>query len=139
MKCEECSVMLRNASQSKSSYSIFTSLVSMGHLVSVSSEVLKLVKYLYSLFVINKDKRSFCSYLYISQACRHFQGSLFSSHSLNSESINDSHEIKLIKLIGGLFFKTMCFAYAKEKNNVMNKSRLGIRQRLNKIVLFQNV
>jgi hypothetical protein len=122
------------------SFNKFTSLVSRGHLVKASNDVFKLVKYFYAIFLANKGKLNFCSKKYVLQACMHFRNSsLFETHRFNGELGDESHKTQLIKLIGGLFFKTLCFSFAREKTLLVNRSNLGIRQKLNKIVLFQHV
>lgn len=89
MKCEECTKRLYNVSQSRADnlYDKFTSLVSRGHLVKASNNVFKVVKFFYSLFLVNKDKSNFCSKQYITQACMYFKGNIFKNHPLNREFI----------------------------------------------------
>ena len=71
-------------------------------------------------------------------SCSQFTGSVFKNHKFCSD-FAESHEIKLIKLIGKMFFKVICHASAKEKTLAANISKLGVRQKYNKLVLFCNM
>jgi hypothetical protein len=138
MKCAECTDVLYSQSSLNSDldYDNLTNFVSEGHLINVSQQVFKLIKYLYNLFLASKDSPNFSTKNCIVLASRHFHGCLFSNHIANIDFSDDSHELKLIKHIGAIFYKTICFAHTKEKTLLLNKNRLGMRQKLNKLVLF---
>lgn len=140
MKCEQCKYVLYDKKEEHSNkHSEFTSTISRGKLIKPSQDVYKLVTFMYKLFICKRDERRFNTKECIILACRHFKGELFKDHLSNCEFGDDSHELKLIKLIGNIFYKTICYSYAKEKTSLLNKRKLGVRQKLNKIVLFMNV
>jgi hypothetical protein len=90
------------------------------------------------LFIIKKTI-PFNTSILIILACRELGGSVFLDHCKNSEFGDDGHEIKLIKLIGLFFFKVMCHSISKKKTEHGMISKIGMRQKLNKIILFSNV
>lgn len=137
IKCLECSNVLLADVSDLSAYTHFTDFISKGKLVRASHDVLKLIKYMYNLYLSNNNKEV-NTYNLLAQTCRQFTGSVFKNHKFCSD-FADSHEIKLIKLIGQMFFKVICHASAKEKTLAANISKLGVRQKYNKLVLFCNM
>lgn len=63
-----------------------------------------------------------------------FKGSVFKGHTLNRDYGEDNHELTLIKLIGNLFLKIV----GLEKTTSALLSKLGLRQKLTKLILFNN-
>ena len=57
-------------------------------------------------------------------------------HISNNDFSGGSHEMKLIKLIGTLFYKILCYDIAKERTAAATFSTLGVRQKLDKLSLI---
>ena len=87
----------------------------------------------------NIDKNNLDTKKMIILACRTFTNNIFKGHTSNNDYGEDTHEIRLVMLIGCLFYKIVCFSIAKEKTSSAMFSKLGVRQKLNKLVLFSNV
>lgn len=137
--CTECSRMLLTSDSNLSSYTHFTIMTSKGKLIRASPDVLKLVKFLYSLFVSSDRGSSLNTHQHITVACRYFKGSIFKGHMSNVELSEDSHEVKLIKTIGSLFFKIFVHSFCKEQTTSFNRNKSGVRQKFNKLILFNNL
>ena len=75
----------------------------------------------------------------ITSGWKNFAGTVFRKHISNNDFSEDSHEVKLIKLIGTLFYKILCYDIARERTAAAAFSKLGVRQKLNKFVLLSNV
>lgn len=140
MQCAECTKCLHNMSLSPPPvHNKLTSLISLGYLVNVSNEVFSLVKYLYTVFKVNKDRPNYNSKKIVLKACMFFENRMFKSHPFYIESGAEHHGLRLMKLIGTLFLKVISFSHCKEKNESMNLSKLGMRHKLSKVILFQNI
>lgn len=140
LNCEECCRLLIDDNSNLSSYTHFTDFVSKGKLLRASSDVFKLVKFMHNHLLLCESKNNDLDVKrMILLACRIFGGNIFKGHLSNNDYSEDSHEIKLIKLIGHLFYKVMCCHHARNKTSNETFSKLGMRQKLNKLILFSNV
>lgn len=139
LKCEECIEMLSDSGAMLTPYTHFTDFVSRGKLVRSSSDVMTVVKTLNGLIKENGCKKKLDTIRMTTVACRILVGNVFKSHKSNVEFGEEIHEIKLIKMIGSLFYKIMCYNMAKESTTNALRSKIGVRQKLSKLVLFSNV
>lgn len=141
INCEQCSILIMAEESSSSQYSNFNNFVSKGKLVKASSDVFKVIKFMYhNIVTVAAEKWSnLNTSQLITLACRTLAGDVFRNHSANMDYSEDSHEIKLIKLIGMLFCKVMCYRFSQEKTTKCTLTKLGVRQKLNKLILFSHV
>lgn len=136
--CNDCSYVLYANESDYRPHTRFTDFKSKGKLIRSSEDVLKIVKYAYMIKQSTVDKNVSTDVL-ILRVCNHFKGSIFKGHACNDE-FSGSHELFLIKCVRKLFYKILCHHIAKEKTvDVTSKPKLGIRQKLTKLILFSNM
>jgi hypothetical protein len=138
LKCEECCNLLLADDSDLSVYTHFTDFLSKGGLLRVSEDVFKLVKFIYKLVVV-QSAFNFNAHQIINKTCNHFRGSIFTNHVSNNCFDELNHATMLIKLVGGLFLRIIGNHRAKEATSIANLPRLGLRQKLTKLILFSNV
>ena len=64
---------------------------------------------------------------------------IFKGHTCNNDYGEDTHEIRLVMLKDSSFYKIVCFSITKENTLSAMFSKLCVRQKFNKFVLFINV
>ena len=68
-----------------------------------------------------------------------FQGTLLSNHAIDGATKGNSHEYILIKIITDLSAKIICYHQAKQRTiKATAPKNLGVRQKLIKLILFNN-
>lgn len=141
IECEECTNLLIDDEHNLSPYTHFTDHVNRGKLVRASSDVFKIINFFFNQFrnfaATNWAKMN--AYNICALASRMFAGNVFRGHRSNGDLGEDNHDLMLIKMISMLFSKVYCHKVSKEKTLKSNVSNLGVRQKLNKLILFSHV
>ncbi|KAG8307101.1 THAP domain containing 9 [Homalodisca vitripennis] len=135
IKCKDCCYVLHANDSDLRTYTRLTDFKSKGKLIRSSEDVLKVVKYAY---LLKLSETNLTTVNLTMRVCNHLTGSVFKGH-LSNDEFTGSHELLLIKSVTQLFLKIISHHIAKQKTlHVTKKSNLGIRQKLNKMILFSN-
>lgn len=134
IKCKDCCYVLHANDSDLRTYTHLTDFKSKGKLIRSSEDVLKVVKYAY---LLKLSETNLTTVNLTMRVCNHLTGSVFKGH-LSNDEFTGSHELLLIKSVTQLFLKIISHHIAKQKTLHVKKSNLGIRQKLNKMILFSN-
>lgn len=142
VKCDECFLLVTKQDHSKPErYMGFICAVNMGKLIYPSQDVFKIVCFYHS--VLKHNPQAFASQQkvvdrVINSACTNFAGSVFKTHNVSAQLGEESHEMRLIKFIGYLYFKIIMHHRNRTHTVAANPSSTGLRQKLRKLVLFNH-
>jgi len=106
-------------------------------LLHPSNDVFKITCYFHQLLKRYTNCMStFKSKTCINDALHHFSGSVFLNHRVGGNRWRHTHELKLIKIIGFMFFKIKCYDLAKiytilQNTATMHRATTKIKQGCN--------
>lgn len=147
ISCEDCHTALitpeyhsdHNYILNINVFSSFTSFINRGNLKYVTK--FERIKYCEKVFVANTNNiiktqmLMSIQHIYLSKLFRLFQP----PHPMQSLQCEQPHELRLVKLLVNSYFNLRIFHYTKSRTlkNIIHK--IGLRQKLHKTVLFNNI
>lgn len=140
LACQECINLLCNKHNDK--YTKFVSVITNGGLIHASRDIFLIVKYTETIIkqTSARHNKNRYSHLVVNNVVKHFitEKTIFKSHSIVTEVGEELHEMQLIKEIVKYYLKIRLNSMAKQLTATAHGNKASIRQKLTKLVLFNN-